>query len=112
MLDYKEEIDYTFIEANGAAGIKIISGNFEDVIYTYSRVSISEAKDDVTDEDLPAMLSFNYDIVDSSGYTEEEFQTIEFKNKIGDILMSILAKSAENTIELEQTDSKESAILG
>ena len=110
MVDYKEEIDYNFIEVNGAAGIKIVSGEFENVIYTYSNVSVSEAKDEITDEDLPAMLSFNYDVVDSSSYIDDELQTLEFKNKIGDILMSILAKSVENTIELEQTDFEEPSI--
>ena len=70
MVDYKENIDYNFIEINGAVGIKIISGEFEGIMYTYSNVSFSEAKDENTDEDLPAMLSFNYDVVDSIGYTD------------------------------------------
>jgi len=101
MVDYKENIDYNFVEVNGAAGLKISSGQYENVIYTYSNVSISEAKDEITDEDLPAMLSFNFDVVDTSGYTDEELYTVEFKNKIGDILMSILTKSVENIIEHE-----------
>ena len=110
MREYKENVDYTFVEVNGAAGIKLVGGEFEDVIYAYSNVSISEAKDEDTGEDLPAMLSFNYDVIDQSEYTDEDLYTMEFKNKVGDVLMSIFAKSVENKIELEQIDSEESSI--
>jgi hypothetical protein len=100
MLYYKEEIDYNFIEVNGFAGVKILDVPFKDVIYTYSNVSISEA-DEISEE---AILTFNFDIVDQAGYTEEEFVTADFKTKIGDILLSIIQKNVENTVEFEQAD--------
>jgi hypothetical protein len=106
MIDYLEDIGYNFIEVNGYAGIKILTSPFEDVIYTYSNVHISEANE--TSED--AVLSFNFNVIDQAGYTEEEFFTADFKTKIGDILMSILQKSAENTIESEQTDFEKSSL--
>lgn len=110
MIDYKEGIGYNFIEVNGMAGVKILDGEFENVIYTYSNVSVSEDEEDSSGEDLPAVLSFNFDVVDFVDHTEEELQTIEFKNKIGDILMSILQRSVENTIGSESTDFEELAL--
>lgn len=106
MVYYNEGLDYNFIEVNGYAGVKILTDPFEGVMYTYSNVSISDAEG-VSDN---AILSFNLNVVDSAGYTEEEFSTVEFKEKIGDILMSILQKSAENKIESKQTDFEESSL--
>jgi hypothetical protein len=104
MVDYLEGIDYNFIEVNGYAGVELLTPPFQDVMYTYSNVHITEA--DETSED--AVLSFNFDVVNQSNYTPEEFSTVEFKTKIGDILMSILQNSAENTLESEYIDSEES----
>lgn len=108
MLYYNEGIDYNFVEVNGFAGIKILEAPFKDVIYTYSNVSIAEAEE--TSEE--AVLSFNFDVVDIAGYTEDEMHTVEFKTKIGDILLSIIDKNvkAENEIEPEQTDFEESSL--
>lgn len=110
MIDYIEDVDYNFIEVNGTAGLKILSGEFKDVLYTYSNVYVTEATEETTDEDLPAVLSFNFDIVDNANYSEEELSTIEFKNKIGDILLSVLQQSVENSIESEQTYFEESSL--
>ena len=101
MVDYKEDIDYTFIEVNNVSGIKILTGEFIGVIYTYSNVSISEDEKNLTKENLPPVLSFNFDVVDFASIIEEDIYTLEFKDKIGDILMSILTKSMENTVEPE-----------
>jgi hypothetical protein len=106
MVDYKEEIDYNFIEVNGFAGIKIAEVPFKGVIYTYSNVSIAEAEG--TSEE--AVLSFNFDVIDLAGCTEEEIHTVEFKSKIGDILLSILQNSVENKVESEQTNFEESSL--
>ena len=110
MVDFIEGIGYTFIEINGVPGLKILGGEFADVTYTYSDVSMSENVDEDTNEDLPAMLSFNFDVDNRAGYPEEEFETYEFKNKIGDILLSILKQSVENNIGSEQIDSEESSL--
>jgi len=110
MIDFVEGIGYNFIEINGVPGLKILGGEFADVTYTYSDVSMSENADADTNEELPAMLSFNFDVDDFAGHTENEFETYEFKNKIGDILLSILKQSVENNIGPEQIDSEESAL--
>jgi hypothetical protein len=108
VIDYKEGIGYNFIEVNGTPGFKILEGNFEDVCYTYSNVSVSESPEN--DEDLPAVLTFNFDVVDNAGYTDEEFKTVDFKNKIGDILLSVLQNNMENAIEPEQTYFEEPSL--
>lgn len=111
MLDLKENIDYTYIEVNGTPGLKILSDDYEGVIYTYSNVSVSEASEENDPDDLPAVLSFNFDVADPNGYTEEEFETIEFRDKIGNILLSILQNSLEKNVESESVNSKEPALL-
>jgi hypothetical protein len=90
MIHYKENIDY--VEVNSLAGIKILSEEFSGVIFTYSDVSMSDVEENL---DSPAVLSFSFTLVDKGNYTDEEFQTIEFKDKLGDILMSILLNSLE-----------------
>lgn len=106
MIEYFEDKDYSFIEVNGSIGFKLIGGIYADVIYTLSNIKFS----DVENEDFPAVLSFNFDIVEHAGFTEEEFHTIEFKEIIGDILMSIFKRSAENIIESEQNYPEESPL--
>ena len=107
MVDYKEEIDYNFVEVNGQTGIKIQTGKFTDVIFMYHDISVQEAPE-VSDE---AVLSFGFTIVDTASQLNEEFFDLEFKTVIGDILMSILAKSVEETVgddfEFKQTDLEE-----
>jgi hypothetical protein len=109
MVDYIEETDYSFVEVNGTTGFKLLQGEFEGVVYTLSNIHFSDV--DATEEDLPAVLSFNFDVVDYAGHTEEEFYTIEFKDIIGDILMSIFNRSAvENTIESKSINIEESQL--
>ena len=101
MVDYVEGIDYTFIEVNETPGIKILSTDFENVIYTYSNVSASESSEN--DENYPLILSFNYTVIFNADYTSEEFETLDFKNKIGDILTAIIQNSVEKNIEPESS---------
>ena len=110
MVDFIEGIGYTFVEVNGTPCLKILNGDFSDVIYSYSDVSMSENVDEDSYEELPAMLSFSFDVIDPVGYTDEEFETLEFKNKIGDILLSILKQSKENTIGPKQINFEESSL--
>ena len=93
MIHYKENDDYVFLEVNGSTGIKILTEDYNNVIFTYYDVSISDVEEN---SDIPPILSFNYNVIDSCGYIDELFDE-EFKNKIGDILLSILLNSLENT---------------
>lgn len=106
MIHYKEDVDYSYIEVNNSAGIKVLTEDFNNVIFIYSDVSMSDVE---VYESLPPVLSFSYTIIDRSNYTNEEFETLEFKDKLGDILMSILLNSLENKVESEQNYIEESS---
>lgn len=93
MIHYTENKDYSFVEVNGSTGIKILTEDYNNVIFTYYDVSVSDVEED---SEIPPILSFNYDIIDSNNYVDELFDE-DFKNKIGDILMSILLNTLENT---------------
>jgi len=87
----KENDDFVFVEHDSADfySIKLKSGKFNGVIYTYGKVSIKEEKN-------RAKLSFTFKIED---LTESEFSkvelenSLEFKNHLGDILTEILSNS-------------------
>jgi len=88
----KELVDYVLVEKASSEfySIKLLTGNWAGVIYTYGTVSIKEDKtNDV------ATLSFQFKIeecpkgIDSDSLMENE----SFKNYIGDILSSILEQN-------------------
>lgn len=93
MIDIREGIDYNFVERADSDfySIRLLTGGWAGVIYTYGRVSIQE--------DIAkgcAVLSFDYRIEDTEGttHTVECLQSdIRFKNTIGDILVNILSNS-------------------
>jgi hypothetical protein len=109
MVDEREVVEYNFIEVNGANGLKLESGEFQGVIVTLSDLSV---QDDGTDNpDGSAVLSFNYDVVYDAEYPRELFETIDFKNTIGDILMKVLTdsiKEAGENVEPEYANFEES----
>lgn len=112
MVDERQVARYNFIEVNGQNGLKLESGEFDGVIATFSVISV---QDDGTDNpDGSAVLSFNYDVVYDAEKPKELFETIDFKNTIGDILMKILTDSIKETgenIEPEYADFEESSLL-
>ena len=97
MVDEREVVEYNFIEVNGATGFKLMSGEFEGVIVTISELSV---QDDGTDNpDGSAVLGFNYDVVYDAEKPKELFETIDFKNTLGDIIMKILTDSIKQSGE-------------
>lgn len=93
MIDITEGIDYNFVERADSDfySIRLLTGGWAGVIYTYGRVSIKE--DPARD---CAVLSFDYRIEDTEGttHTAERLQSdVRFKNMIGDILANILSNS-------------------
>jgi len=93
MIDIKEGIDYNFVERTESElySIRLLTGGWAGVIYTYGRVSIKE--DPANDR---AVLSFDYRIEDTEGtaHTADGLNAdIRFKNTIGDILANILSNS-------------------
>lgn len=93
MIDYKEKIDYNFVERaeSDFYSIRLLTGGWAGVIYTYGRVRIKE--DPAADR---AVLSFDYRIEDTEGtiHNAQSLQSdVRFKNMIGDILANILSNS-------------------
>lgn len=108
MVDTRQVVEYNFIEVNGATGIKLNSGEFQDVILTLSEVSVQD--DGTDDPNGNAILSFNYDVIYDAEKPTELFQTVEFKDTVGDILLDIIMQSAENEVESKSFNIEESSL--
>lgn len=107
MVDKRQVVEYNILEVNGAIGIKVESGEFSDVITTVSNVSV---QDDESITDGNAVLSFNFDVVYDAEKPKELFETVEFKNTIGDILLNLITENMENEIESEHINTEESSL--
>ncbi len=98
-------------------GIAIKQGKYFGVIYEYDKVTfgkINEIKDgfDIIDgEDLPlnrnengeVILSFGYNVLDSYGFKQKDFENDEFVNLLGNILVDVIDKYGTGE-ELESND--------
>jgi hypothetical protein len=88
----KERVDYVLVEKPSSEfySIKLLTGNWTGVIYTYGTVSIKEDK-----ANDAAVLQFQFKIdecpeeIDSDSLMTNK----SFKNYIGDILSSILEQN-------------------
>lgn len=83
----KEGVDWDYIipeDKDTTINIKLLSGEYKDVVYQYGKVRFEEG------EDGAAYLSFVYNIVETSLDKEVLENNVNFKNKIGDILVTIL----------------------
>jgi len=88
--------DYTFVESLDSElyGVKLTSGEWEDVIVVYGKVSIKESI-----ETGYATLGFSYQVQDSSSFQPDQLEKDEdFKNYLGDVLSHII-NSKEETNE-------------
>ena len=88
----KERVDYVMVEKPSSEfySIKLLTGNWKGVIYTYGTVSIKEDK-----ENDVAILEFQFKIDECpEGIESDSLMTNEpFMNYIGDILSSILEQN-------------------
>lgn len=107
MIDGRQVVEYNILEVNGAIGIKVESGEFSHVITTVSNVSV---QDDESSPDGNAVLSFNFDVVYDAEKPKELFETVDFKNTIGDILLNLITENMENEIESEYINTEESSL--
>lgn len=86
-----EGVDYVYVEHDAADfySIRLKSGPFSGVIYTYGRVSIKEERGQ-------ARLSFVFKIEDTIDckFSKGDLESnADFKNYIGDVLADILSAS-------------------
>ena len=111
MSKLKEDVDYklVFKEGSDFHSIKLLSGNYENVIYTYGKVGIGEEREDGK---LP--LKFKWKLEHKPETIKEDLENSAiFQNYIGDILADIIIESKvvenarKNTNDnLKEADSK------
>ena len=70
--------------------IKIVEGNYKDIIYTYGHVKFASEENDKGE--IP--LKFDYDVLVNPNKVKVD--TIEFQNYIGDILLEVVQYQLDN----------------
>ena len=83
---------YAFAQRQGDdfSCIKIMDGQFEGVIYKYNNVKLSQTEN--AEGELP--LKFTYDIM--ANPTNEDINSTDFRNYIGDILVEVMEEQLKN----------------
>ena len=96
--------DYSFVESNNVEfyGIKLLTGEWKNVLYIYGKVSIKESPE--LDQ---ATISFTYSIQESNNFEEDDLiNDPEFKNYIGAVLQHIMEDNlGKGTIGKSNTDT-------
>ncbi len=82
-------------------GIAIRQGKYFGVIYEYKEVKIGDEDNENLLSDDPnnlkesperVNLSFGYNVLDSYGFKQKDFENNEFVNLLGDILVDVIDK--------------------
>ena len=90
---------YAFAQRQGDdfSCIKILEGQYENIIYKYDKVKISETENE--NGELP--LKFTYDIM--ANPNKKDINSDDFRNYIGDILIECVEEQLENgTLKLDE----------
>ena len=96
----KAGVDYSFynLPDSDLTGIRLLKGDYREVIYLYGRVGIEE-------KGAIASLQFDYKIINPGNYTEESLKSDDnFVTIIGDILRELLINGQTRTINTEESD--------
>jgi len=94
----KQNKRYVFAQRQGDdfSCIKILEGQYENIIYKYNKVKISETENEKGE--LP--LKFTYDIM--SNPNSKDVNSTDFRNYIGDILIEVMEQQLrEGKIEFD-----------
>jgi len=83
---------YAFAQRQGDdfSCIKILEGQYENIIYKYDKVKISETENE--NGELP--LKFTYDIM--ANPNKKDINSTDFRNFIGDILIEVMEQQLKN----------------
>ena len=83
---------YAFAQRQGDdfSCIKIVEGNYKDVIYTYGKVQF--ASEENAQGEMP--LKFTYDVKENPNNVDTT--SIDFRNYIGDILVEVVEKQLQD----------------
>jgi hypothetical protein len=95
MKNYKEGVDFNYIipqSENTTVGIKLLTGDYSETVYQYGKVKFEEEKDGAI------YLRFVYNVTETPLNKEELEKSPEFKNHIGDVLVSIMSQNIDKGI--------------
>ena len=83
---------YAFAQRQGDdfSCLKILEGKYEGIIYKYNNVKLSQTEN--AEGELP--LKFTYDIM--ANPTNEDINSTDFRNYIGDILVEVMEEQLKN----------------
>ncbi len=104
MSELKENVDFTFHfpeKISETVSVKLLTGEFAGVVYSYGGVSAQDKNGNIIDEDfqLPEgedlYLAFDFHVIENNG-NENLHESLEFRNHIGDVLMQIIPIALEN----------------
>ena len=95
MKQYKEGVDFNYIisETEGTTvSIKLILGEYADIIYQYGKVKFEEKNDEMH-------LLFQYDVLESKVDKPKKLEKdLAFKNYIGDLLVEIMGSNIDEEV--------------
>ena len=88
----KTKKDYVFAqrEQDDFSCLKIIEGEYQDVIYKYGKVQF--ASEETSGGKMP--LRFNYEVMKNPNNVDTESEN--FRNKIGDILVEVMEEQIKD----------------
>lgn len=95
MKSLKEGVDFNYVipeTEDTTVGIKLLTGQYTDTVYQYGKVKFNEEKDGAI------YLQFVYNILETPHDKEFLETDMDFKNHIGDILVSIMSENLDKGI--------------
>jgi len=95
----KEGVDYSFLIPDNdpeMVHFQILSGAYKDVVFSFGKVSFEEEED-------KTYLQFVHTVINCNQI--EDLDSLEFKDYIGNILISIMANNTDQGIVNEHTTS-------
>jgi hypothetical protein len=95
MKTYKEGVDFNYVipeSEDTTVGVKLLTGEYSDTVYQYGKVKFEEEKDGAI------YLQFVYNVMETPLEKDVLEKDMNFKNHIGDILVSIMSQNIDKGI--------------
>jgi hypothetical protein len=116
VVDTEGLYDFVYGPEGDEMHIRIIKGDWTDVVFRFGKVGFTEEEGEDADENAPLTLAFDYDIIDLPSHLDniddsvDDEKYYEFENMLGDILVDIFEKELEikNPDEHGTTNTKAS----
>lgn len=115
VVDTEGLYDFVYGPEGDEMHIRIIKGDWTDVVFRFGKVGFTEEEGEDADENAPLTLAFDYDIIELPSHLDnidavDDEKYYEFENMLGDILVDIFEKELEikNPNEHGTTNTKAS----